>query len=155
MHGLFAWRNGADLLWLGLLGIMLLVLWRNKRQFQQKTRSWLTTAGQVSFFEWSSHGHLPWPKIQYTYEVDEVEYQGNTIYLSTARHNLNASYARQLAYRVALAYEQDEPIPVYYDPALPEQSALDISLPKKLNIFMVFIGFLLVLHLTVMVLRWW
>lgn len=155
MHGLQSIKNAADWLWLGLLLIMLLLLWHNKRQLRKKTTSWQHTLGRVNVFEWTHHGHLPWPKIEYTYEVDGVEYEGSAFFLPMARHDLNANYARQLAYRIAVAYDKDEPIDVYYNPVQPEQAVLDISHPAKLTLFIGFVIFLLALHLTVMVIHWW
>lgn len=154
MYEFFSLKNLADLLWLALLLTLLFILWRNLRQFKRHISGWLTTAGHVSHFEWTKHGYLPWPKVQYTYEVDGVEHQGDALFLPEARHDFNARYAREVAYRIALAYEQSTSINVYYNPAQPEQSALDISYPNKINWFIGFMVFLLALHLSVMVWHW-
>lgn len=153
MSWLASWRWILDLGWLVFLLFMLRHFWQD-RQVLAQANSWLKTKGRITFCEWSEVGHSIWPKIEYTYEVSEKELVGEYLFLDTAHNNPNSRYARRIAYKVALAFKQNAAIDVYYNPNKPEQSALDIGIPFKLNLILVFICALIVLHLSVIFLRY-
>ena len=63
------------------------------------------------------------------------------------------TYARNMAYKVANAYKNNEDIDIYYNPDKPEEAVLDTSVPRKLNLILVFTVSLIIIHVVIMVLR--
>jgi hypothetical protein len=152
-HWLMSWQGILDLLWLIFLLLMLWYFWRD-RQFLAQTQSWLITKGRITLFEWTREGPRLWPKIQYSYQVFEHDYFGEYLFLDTSLNNPNSKYARQVAYRAAIAYEEDVEIDVYYNPNDPSQAVLDTTIPHKLNFIISLLLVLIILHLTVIVHHW-
>lgn len=140
------WRWMLDLGWLTVLFILLIHFWQ-KRQVLVQAQSWLKAKGHITVCEWSKIGHSVWPRIEYMYQVYDKDLVGQYLFLDTAHNNPNSKYARQVAYRVAIAFKEDEEIDVFYNPNQPEQSALDVTIPKKLNVILILIGILICLHL--------
>lgn len=149
---LISWRSLLDLIWLIFLLYLLWHFWRD-RQFLTKAKSWLITKGRLSHFEWAQEGPRLWPKIQYKYQVFDKDYYGEYLFLDTSLNNPNSKYARQVAYRAALAYENDEDIDVFYNPNDPKQAVLDITIPRKLNFIIVLLASLIILHLAVVLIH--
>jgi hypothetical protein len=146
MTWLGIWRWMLDLGWLLVLFILLKHFWQ-ERQALVKAQSWLKVKGHITACEWTQIGHSVWPKIEYSYQVYDRDLVGEYLFLDTAHNNPNSKYARRVAYNAAVAFKEDEEVDVYYNPNHPEQSALDVTMPKKLNIILILIGILIVLHL--------
>ncbi|KTD20934.1 Protein of uncharacterised function (DUF3592) [Legionella lansingensis] len=149
---MMAWRWLLDLLWLSFLLILLYHFWRD-RQRLKKTRFWFLTKGRITEFLWTREGYTLRPKIEYSYNVFDREYQGEHLFLDTAHNNPNSKHARQVAYRAAVAYEKDEDIDVYYNPSNPQEAVLDITIPSRLNFIIVLLIALVVVHLIVVISR--
>ena len=142
-----------DFGWLIFLIFMFRHFWLDRRNLVQ-AQSWLKAKGHITSCEWTEVGHSVWPKIEYTYQVMDKDLIGEYLFLDTAHNNPNSKYARQVAYKVAVAFKDNSQIDVYYNPNHPEQSALDITLPIKLNAILVILGVLLVLHVGIIVFRY-
>lgn len=145
-----SWRGLLDLAWLFFLLFMLRYFWRN-RQFLAQSKDWLITKGRITLFEWTQEGPRLWPKIQYTYQVFDKDFYGEYLFLDTSHNNPNSKYARKIAYRAAMAYEDDVDIDVFYNPNNPQQAVLDITMPRKLNLIIALLLILIILHLVVVV----
>jgi len=152
-----SWQSSVrailDLGWLVFLLIMLRHFWQD-RQVSARAQGWLKTKGRITHCEWIEEGHSIWPKIEYTYQVYDKELIGEYLFLDTTHNNPNSKYSRRIAYRVAVAFKENSDIDVYYNPNHPEQSALDIDIPVKLNIILIIISALIILHLVVITLRY-
>ena len=143
-----SWRAGLDLIWLIFLLYLLWHFWRD-RQFLAQTQDWLITKGRITLFEWTREGPRLWPKIQYKYQVLDQDFYGEYLFLDTAHNNPTSKYARMVAYRAAVAYEEDAEIDVHYNPNDPKQAVLDITIPRKLNLILVLVAALIIVHLVV------
>jgi uncharacterized protein YxeA len=143
MTWLEIWRWVLDLGWLVILLILLRHFWRDRQSLVQ-ARTWLQVKGRITSCELTKSGHSVWPKIEYTYEVYEKEMIGEHLFLDTTHNNPNSKYARHIAYKAALAFKEGEEVEVYYNPNHPGQSALDVTMPKKLTFILVLISILLV-----------
>lgn len=146
------WRWILDLGWLIILLILFLHFWRDRRALAQ-AQFWLITKGRITDCEWTQVGHSAWPKIKYSYQVYDKDLEGEHLFLDTAHNNPNSKYARHIAYKAAVAFKEDQEIDVYYNPNNPEQSALDVTMPKKLNVILILIGILIIVHLGLITLR--
>jgi hypothetical protein len=147
-----SWHWIIDLSWLLFLIGLLFYFWRD-RQNLKRTQSWLLTKGRITEFLWTQEDHRLWPKIEYTYSASNQEFQGSHLFLDTSHNNSNSTYARRIAYRAALAYERDEEIDVYYNPANPQESALDITIPRKLNLILFLLLMLIFFHVSILIYR--
>lgn len=146
MNWFNSWRWLLDLTWLVLLLVLLRHFWLNRKVLVQ-SKSWLKVKGHITHCEWTEVGHSVWPKIEYTYEVHDKELTGEYLFLDTSHNNPNSKYARLIAYKAAVAYKDNSEIDVYYNPNQPDQSALDVTIPLKLNVILALIGVLIVFHL--------
>ncbi len=145
-------KNLVDLGWLIFLLLVFWYFWRG-RQVTMQTKSWVKTKGKIAHCEWEICGHIMWPKIEYIYQVCEQDYTGEYLFLDTVHNDFNGQYARHIAYKVAIAYKENEDIDVYYDPGSPEHAVLDTTVPKKLNLILCLIATLIALHLGIMALH--
>jgi Protein of unknown function (DUF3592) len=145
-----SWRGLLDVVWLLFLLSMLWYFWR-ERHILAQTQFWLITKGRITQFEWTGEGYQLWPKIEYTYQVLNQDFRGEYLFLDTSLNNPNSKYARKVAYRAAVAYEKDAEIDVFYNPNDPQQAALDISIPPKLNLIIVLLVVLIILHLVIVI----
>lgn len=142
-----------DLVWLFFLLILFRHFWQD-RQVLVRAKSWLITKGRITSCKWTEVGHSVWPKIEYSYQVYDKDLTGEYLFLDTAHNNPNSKYSRNIAYKAAVAFKEDKEIDVYYNPNNPEQSALDVTVPTKLNIILILIGAFIVLHLGLIVWRY-
>nr|WP_256478898.1 DUF3592 domain-containing protein [Legionella sp. 27cVA30] len=142
----------VDIGWLLFLLLLFAYFWRARREIVQ-TRSWWVTKGQVTRCEWMAQGHRLWPKIEYIYKVNDREFIGEHLFFDTLHNNPNTRYARKVAYEVAHAYKSNESIDVFYNPEKPEQSAINITIPWKLNFILLLIGAFTLAHVTYLVLK--
>lgn len=149
-----SWHSFLDLAWLILLLFMLVYFWRDRHLLQQ-TKYWLITKGRITSFEWAQEGARIWPRISYVYHVFDQEFQSEYLFLDTSHNSPQSKYARGVAYRAAVAYQNDEEIDVFYNPNNPHQAALDITMPLKLNIIIILLIALIVLHLCFIIGRLW
>ncbi|KTD32594.1 DUF3592 domain-containing protein [Legionella israelensis] len=145
---LTSWQGLLDLSWLLFLLLILRYFWKDRQALLQ-TRNWLKTKGKVTRCEWTRQEHRVWPEIEYLYEVNEQEFIGQYLFLDTSHNDPNSAYARGIAYKAAMSYEKNQEIDVYYDPFHPQRSALDIRIPRKLNVVIALIIGFIVLHLCV------
>lgn len=152
INRLLSWQGLLDSIWLIFLVLMLYHFWRVRLHLSQ-TKNWLITKGRITYFEWTAEENRLWPKIEYIYQVCNQDVHGHYFFLDTSHNNPCSKYARKVAYRAAIAFENNDEVDVYYNPNHPEQSALDISIPKKLNIIVVLLLGLLILHSLVMAIR--
>ena len=143
-----------DIGWLFFLFILLIHFWRERKALSQ-TQSWLKTKGHVTHCEWGEAGHSIWPKIEYSYQVFDKDLVGEYLFLDTSHNNPHSKYARLVAYKAAMAFKENSEIDVYYNPNHPDQSALDVTIPKKLNIILILISSLIVIHLGIIFFRLW
>lgn len=146
MTWLTVWRWMLDLGWLVVLLGIFIHFWRD-RQSLVRAKTWLKAKGHVTSCEWTRAGHSVWPKIEYTYQVHDKDLVGEYLFLDTAHNTPNSKYARRIAYKAAVAFKEEEEIDIYYNPNHPEQSALDVTMPKKLNVILILIGILIALQL--------
>lgn len=147
-----SWQGLLDVIWLLFLLLMLWHFWRDRQALKQ-AQFWLLTKGRITQFAWTREGHRLWPKISYTYQVFDKDFQGEYLFLDTSHNSPNSQYARKVAYRAAMAYEKDKDIDVYYNPNNPQQAVLDITMPRKLNIIIGLLLVLIVLHLAIVIYR--
>lgn len=152
LQWLLSWQGLLDLLWLIFLLFLFHHFWRD-RQFLNQTRFWLITKGRITQFNWIRDKHRLWPKITYLYRVFEHDFEGEYLFLDTAHNNPNSNYARKVAYRVAMAYEKDEEIDVFYNPNNPQQAVLDTTMPRKLTLILALLFILIILHLGIVCYR--
>lgn len=150
---LLSWKGIIDLAWLVFLLILLRHFWQDWRLLQS-ARYWLITKGRISQLVWTKDGEHIWPKIEYIYQIYDQDFYGEYLFLDTSHNNPNSKYARNVAYRAAMAFEKDEEIDIYYNPNNPKQSALDVHMPVKLNVIIVLLIFLILLHLGIVVYHW-
>lgn len=153
LHWNRSWGWLLDFGWLVFLLIVLKHFWQNRRDLV-KAQSWLKTKGHIRHCEWTKVGHSAWPKIEYDYQVHDTTLTGEYLFLDTSNNNPNSKYSRNIAYKVALAFKENSEIDVYYNPNQPEQSALDITIPKKLNAILFIIIAFIVLQLLVIFFRY-
>lgn len=153
MAWMVSWQGVIDIAWLLFLLVLLKHFW-SERQFLSQARDWLITKGRMTQFLWTRDGNRVWAKIEYTYHLYDQDFVGEYFFLDTSHNNPNSSYSRQVAYRAAVAFEKDEEIDVYYNPDNPNQSALDVRIPGKLNVIISLLLFLIGLHLLVVLRRW-
>lgn len=153
MTGLVIWRWVLDIGWLLFLIILFWHFWRDRQALVQ-SQSWLKAKGHITTCEWITAGHSVWPKIEYSYQVHDKDLVGEYLFLDTAHNSPHSKYARQVAYKVAVAFKENQEIDVYYNPNHPEQSALDVTMPKKLNVILMVLGILIILHVGLMVWRY-
>ena len=135
-----------DFGWLVFLILLFFYFW-HKRQNIQETIFWVKTKAKVTRCEWTTRANRIWPKIEYIYQVGEQEYMGEDLFYDTSHRTSNDSYARRVAYKAARAFKEDENIEIYYNPDAPEQAALDITIPGKLNFILILIVGWIVLHI--------
>lgn len=148
VNWLRSWHGLLDVAWLVFLLTILRHFWR-ERQILAQTKFWLITKGRITVFEWTREGPRLWPSIEYTYQVFDKDFYGEYLFLDTSHNNPNSKYARRVAYRAAMAYENDEEIDVFYNPNNPQQAVLDITMPRKLNLIITLLVALIVFHLVV------
>ncbi|MGC1182399.1 DUF3592 domain-containing protein [Legionella sp.] len=147
-HGI--WRCVLDLGWLTVLFILLRHFWLD-RQILLQAQTWLKVKGNITTCKWTQNKHNVWPKIEYSYQVHDQTMIGEYLFLDTAHNNPNSKYARNVAYKAAVAFKENKEIDVYYNPNHPEQSALDVTMPNKLNVILILIGILIIVQIGVMV----
>ena len=139
-----------DLGWLIVLLILLRHFWQDRKTLAL-AKDWLQVKGYITSCEWTKIGHSIWPKVEYSYEVYGKNLTGEYLFLDTAHNNPNSKYARQVAYKAAIAFKEGKEIDVYYNPNRPEQSALDVTMPKKLNLILTLISILIILQIGLIV----
>jgi hypothetical protein len=149
-HWILSFRGLIDMIWLTFLLVILRHFWR-ERTFLKQSQSWLITKGLITQCEWTQEGTHLWPKIMYSYEVFDREFIGEHLFLDTAHNNPNSHYARQVAYRAAMAFKENREIDIYYNPNNPQQAALDLKIPKKLTLIIYLLILLITFHLSLII----
>ena len=143
-------RAFLDLAWLSILLVIFRHFWRN-RQVLVDAQGWLKAKGHITSYQLVQEGHTFWPKIEYEYVVYEKNLIGSYLFLDTAHNNPNSKYARKIAYKAAIAYQEHAEIDIYYNPNRPEESALDVAMPTKLNGILLVVGILIVVQFVLIV----
>lgn len=151
-HSALGWI--LDISWLVFLLMLFWHFWQSRRALVY-AQGWLKTKGRITSCKWTKVGHSVWPEIEYSYEVYDKTLYGHYLFLDTAHNNPNSPYSRNIAYKVALAFKEDSEIDVYYNPNKPEQSALDVSIPKKLNVILAINALFILLQVVVIIWRHW
>jgi hypothetical protein len=141
-----------DIGWLFILLILFMHFWRD-RKVLLNAQSWLITKGHITSCEWVEVGHSIWPKIEYTYQVHEKDLVGEYLFLDTSHNNPHSKYSRLIAYKAAMAFKENSEINIYYNPNHPEESALDVTMPFKLNFIVFVIGILIFIHVGIICFR--
>ncbi len=154
LNQLISWQSLLDLAWLLLLLLMLGHFWRDRKSLM-RTRSWSIAKGRITALDWTRERHRLWPRIQYTYQVLEEDFYGEHLFHDTAHYNPNSKYARKVAYKAAMAYENDAEIDVFYNPNNPQEAVLDITIPQKLNLIIALLLVLIIVHVAVVIVRLW
>jgi hypothetical protein len=86
-----------------------------------KSKSWLTTEGQVTAATAEHTGRYRWtPKITYAYRVNGVEYTGSRV-----AFDYFDSYSLQEANEMLERYQANAPAKIFYDPEQPQESTLE------------------------------
>lgn len=149
---LFSWEGFINIGWLIFL---LLLLWHFVQNWRllNNARGWLMTKGRITQFLWTCEGHQLWPKIEYTYQVYERDFQGDYFFLDTSHNSPSSQYSRKVAYKAAMAFEKDEEIDVFYNPNDPRQAALDVHIPRKLHVIIGLLLLLVVLQMVTLLYR--
>lgn len=122
-----------DFLWLSFLFFLLFYFYKRLR-ILNKSQSWFVTKGKIIELEWIDKINYMWPKIKYTYEVNDESFTGEHLLLDSTWTTPYSKASRRIAYKAAMAYKNQEEIDIYYNPFDPSQSALDVRLPRKLRI---------------------
>lgn len=143
------WGFFLDLGWLIVLFILFRHFWSDRQHLLQ-VKTWLKTKGHVTHLEWVSVGQSLWPKIEYTYQVNDKDIIGEYLFLDTAHNNPHSQYSRNVAYKTAIAFKENSEVVVYYNPNHPDESALDVTIPGKLNLIIFLIGIVMVFHVCLM-----
>ena len=138
-------RYALNVIWLLFLLGLFNHFWQ-KRGRLLEAKAWLKAKGHITSCHWTQQGHSVWPEITYTYYVYNKRLIGHYLFLDTLHNNPNSSYARHVAYQVAIAFKEHLAIDIYYNPNHPEQSALDVTIPKKLNLIIGLISGALAFH---------
>lgn len=146
------WDIIFDGLWFILL-IVVLCHFMRQIIILRRARSWKETSGQIIKCEWMTCGNILWPKFEYKYIVDEQVYMGDAFFLDVNFYSSSSRHGTRVAYQSVLAYNNDAPIKVYYDPKSPGQAVLDTSVSPKLYISSAFIITLIILHTSFVLLR--
>lgn len=141
-----------DIGWLIVLLFLLNHFWRGKKALLE-AQSWLKAKGHITRCEWVRVGHSVWPKIEYSYQVYDKDLVGEYLFLDTSHNNPNSKYSRLIAYKAAVAFKENAEIDIYYNPNRPEQSALDVTIPLKLNVILYSIAILVVVQIGIIIFR--
>lgn len=150
LHRLLSWQSLMDFLWLLFLLVVLIHFWK-KRQILVAARSWKITKGRIHQLEWAKESNSLWLQVTYTYQLFEQEFLGDCIFLDEDSNRKNNAYTRSIAYRIVMAFKNQEEIDVYYNSDNPMESALDINIPWSLHGIMGFVLFFLVMHLSMVI----
>ncbi|MCL5272465.1 MAG: DUF3592 domain-containing protein [Gammaproteobacteria bacterium] len=146
MHWINSWRWVLDSGWLLFLLLLFRHFWRDRNALMQ-SNAWLKVSGHITRCDWTIVGHSIWPKIEYTYQVHDKDLIGEYLFLDTSHNSPHSKYSRLIAYKAAIAFKENSTIDVYYNPNDPEQSALDVTIPRKLNLILILIGLLIAFHI--------
>lgn len=148
MSSLNLWELTINLIWLLVLVAAFIYFLREYKLLAQP-RSWLITKGRVISCEWSHAGPRLWPSIRYRFSVFEREYEGDYLFLDTSHNSPMSAYARQIAYKAAVAFQNNQEIDVYYNPNNPNQAVLDIAIPFKIYLIIGGLAALVIIQLIV------
>lgn len=141
--------TSSDGIWLIFLSVLLGYFVRKK--FFLNTGSWLVTQGRIIRF--SIEKDRLFPEIEYTYVLFDQVFFGSDFFRNPLLVSVNSASARALAYKAAKAFKEDKDIDVYYNPDNPTESALDASVPAKLNGIVVLLLILMAFQLLIITKR--
>ncbi len=147
MHWITSIRGLVDSAWLVFLLLSLRYFWI-KYQLLHAAEQWLKVRGKITSLQWGQEGGNLWPTLRYSYEVYERNFEGEYLFLETALNSPNSKYARTVAYKAAMAFQEQSEIEVYYNPNNPLQAALDVRIPNKLIFIIAAVTGLIAFHLT-------
>jgi hypothetical protein len=100
-----------------------------------------------------NYRHSLWPNIEYVYQVGDQDFTGDRLFSDTVHHVPTSAHVRQLEYRIANAFKENETIDVYYNPNHYEEAVLDTTIPRKLHVILLVVAMLIVAHVILSVLR--
>jgi hypothetical protein len=134
-----------ELCWIVFLLAAFYYFWQ-RRQLLVEAQSWLKVKGQITEFKLVKATYTLWPEVEYRYQVLEQVLIGHYLFLDTIHNNPNSKYSRNVAYQIAVAYKNESEVDVYYNPNKPEESALNVAIPKSLNIILVLLAGFFTIH---------
>ncbi len=146
LYRLLSWQSLIDFLWLIFLIVLLIHFWK-KRQILVAASSWKKTKGLIHELDWTKENNSLWLQVTYTYQLFEQEYLGDCIFLDEASNRKNNAYTRSVAYRIVMAFKNQDYLDVYYNPENLMESALDVKIPRGLEVVLVMVGALSLLQL--------
>ena len=135
-----------DVLWL-LICVVFLVFFIHQWRLSRHIAKWPSTTGHIIKLTWHQDKERLWPEIEYMYSLNGYEYIGHDLFKDTRLNTINSKRARELAYKVAVAHKNHQEIDVYYNPDYPEDSALEVGIPKKIYVIMILLSGFLLFHL--------
>lgn len=141
-----------DVGWLVFLLFVFKQFWASRQQTFH-TQQWIKTKGRITVCEWVTVQHTAWPKVEYVYQVGDRDFTSDCVCLDTVHQSPTSAHMRRLAYQIAKAYQENEPIDVYYNPSHSEQSVLDTTIPPKLRFILWNLSILIVTQVIIMILR--
>lgn len=103
-----------------------------------ETNHWQQTVGIITRSEISNDsnhdGTTYEPRIDYTYTVNGIQYQGGTIYIGDRANTSDISYAQ----RFVSKYSINQQVSIYYKPNHPQRSVLEPGVKKATFIELAF-----------------
>ena len=117
---------------LGLVILAMVQIFKAKKA----GKSWLTTPGRITSsvvetrrerdMDGDQHTYHE-PKVTYEYQVNELSYQGDEI--GFGKRTMRQAKAEQIVTK----YRQGDPVTVYYDPADPAKTVLEMKSYSAIN----------------------
>lgn len=149
---ILSWQTMLDFGWLIFLLFVFRQCWIS-RQYTHQTQRWHKTMGHITKCEWKICQHVLWPTIEYVYQVGDKDFTNDHICRDTLHQSPTSAHMRRLAYQIANAFQHNQNLDVYYDPNHPEQSVLDTTIPRKLQMIVFVLGILIGVQVTLMTLK--
>lgn len=103
-------------------------------------------------FSWTRKEGFLWADVEYQYTLGEINYVGRKLHIASPFYSPRVKKLRQALYNIAVAYENDEEIPVYYTEQDPGEAVLIRFIPPKLNLIIILLVLLIILHGAVLIL---
>jgi hypothetical protein len=117
------------------LGLVILAMVQISKA-KKAGKSWLTTPGRITSsvvetrrerdMDGDQHTYHE-PKVTYEYQVNELSYQGDEI--GFGKRTMRQAKAEQIVTK----YRQGDPVTVYYDPADPAKTVLEMKSYSAIN----------------------
>lgn len=128
--------NLTNVIFIGLGAILVILAIVQFLKAKKAAKSWLTTPGRIisSVVETRRERDMDGdrhtyhePKVTYAYQVNELSYQGDEI--GFGKRTMRQTKAEQIVAK----YRQGDPVTVYYDPADPAKTVLEMKSYSAIN----------------------